>query len=586
MKIAPAFFRFAFFGLFVLTLMFAAAQPSSAQCQNGIGTSPIPQYMRVDIADGTTGLLLVSWNHPTGGTYTYNLCRSTSSGSGYQLVNYCSVGGGNPQYNTNTPSGPGIICRDDNGVLAGVSSSALTPGTIYYYEVQACNSSGTNCGAFNSVNNPQTDSFYSNAPISCNCAVPTMQGALDPQSHIVGIKTPSPNTVATSTLIPPALDQYPYPCAIGSSCATVNQYYAFHNPGPAGDTIPFQNKLVISLPGSDGLCSRSDFMWVAQNLGFDTLCVNYDDNTEQETICAQSSTLNTQTLVANCFTNISQAKLNWTTGPTANCTLPNQPLCGADSHNTAGGKTGADYYVYSKYDAVVPRITMMLYWLWCNENAPPTYWQTYLLNNGSAISTGTPCPSNQQTASVLTNYSPNWSSILMGGFSQGGDMGTFAAYYYATASTPAFLNRVFNLSAPPSAAAVGNTVVPASYLSSMPSTIIRSIYGLVSANDPHYCVGNNGNQNASVYQAVWSAMGFTSANNDTEYDLNFNASNPAPCPNSSPNTPPHPHAALACSTSESHNVVNWAPVNEPGKTGHTDTLAIWNEDIYEYMLIN
>jgi hypothetical protein len=584
-----------------------------AQCTNGTGSSPAPQDLRVDIAPGTTGLLLVSWNAPKNGPYTYNLCRSTTKNGPagtYSLVNYCSESGGNPQYSTDTPTGPIVLCRDDNGVLAG-GSSALTPGKTYYYEVQSCSSTGTGCGPFNSINSPQSTSFYSNAPITCtNCNIPGMQGFLNSKTQIVSLGTPPSYTVSTSTLIPPPLDAYPYPCVINSpSCATVNHSYSYHNPGPSwGHPIQPQNKLAVSLPGSDGLCSRGNFLWVAQNVGYDVLCVNYDDKSEQESICPGSAfTGPTQQIegdVAACFTAISQAKLNFHpvtltvngVPTTIDCTKyngQNATLCGQDKSGNAYtnkmDNLNNNFYVYSQYDAVVPRLTMMLYWLWCNAQVSSngmysTYWQTYLLNHGATISTTTACPNNAQTASILTNYSPNWSSIILSGFSQGGDMSTFADYYFATSSPPSFVDRVVNLSAPPAAAAVSDVVVPASYLSSIPVGIIPSINGLVSANDSHYCVGDKGLDNASIYQANWVAMGFTAANHDGEYDLNYNSANPVFC-TTSPTVPPNSQSSFS-SGSTSHNFVDWAPINQPGNTGHTDPLFIWNEDVYEFMLID
>jgi len=582
--------------LLVLTIGFS--QSASAQCQNGTGTSPIPQDLRVDVAVGTTGLLLVTWNTPSGATYTFNVCRSTSPTSGYQLVNYCSVSGTKPEYSVDTTSGFTRICRDDNGVLAGSNTSALTPGTTYYYSVQACNSSGANCGAFNSLSNPQTSSLYSNAPITCSgCGLPSLQGTLNKSTQIISTQTPNGLSVATSVVIPSTLDKYPYPCVInGASCSQsnqcttqtgcqqINQHYAYHNPNSA---LGFQNKLVVSLPGSEGLCNGGNFLWVAQNLGYDTLCVNYDNNNEQESICDQSHFTGTmqqiEAAVAACFTLISQAKLNFTGPCIMNNGMAGAPACGVDSDDTKAGKTTPYYYVNSVYDAVTPRLTLMLYYLWCNTtNTFGTSWQNYLLFKGNPITTS--CPNTQQTASIITNYSPKWSSIILSGFSQGGDMSTFADYYYATTSTPAFLDRAINLSAPPSADPVSTTVIAAGYLNSMPTSLLPSIFGLISANDPHYCIGGTAAKpfNASDYQAVWTAMGFTSANGEGESDFNYSASNPQPCPTNGPNVPPNPQSTLKTAH---HNLVNWAPVNEPGGAGHTDTLFLWNEDFYEFMLI-
>jgi hypothetical protein len=537
--------------LLVLVLMIAIGQPASAQnpCPSpSTSTSApgVPTNLRVDIADASTGKLFISWNPPTGstGTLYYTLCRSTSQNSGYLAVNYCSQGAyqpssSNPQYDIDAPGTAGTLaCRDDGGVLAYPNNAQyppLTSGTPYYYEIQACNGTGSVgnsailCGAFTSSVNPPP---Y-NTPVSCStCSFPTLQGALNTKTHLITIASPANNTIETSKVTPNAMFQ-----------ATANEDYAYHNTGTTGtpaEPIPYQNKLVVNLPGSGSLCGGGELMWVARNLGFDTICVNYDNASEQENVCSPvtDSSLNTATAVAECFTAISQAKFNYQaatfpgTPSTIDCTLagaPN-PLCGYDkTHNGQEGKTGNYYYVATLYDSVEYRIATMLHYLWCNtSNTYGTYWQAYLLDNLQPIANTTTCA---PLTPYTTAFTPNWPSIILGGWSQGGDMATFAYYYLASLAPSENVNRVINLSAPPSAVAFGGTMVPAGYFNTAPygplTNGFRNIYGFVSANDlTHYCADVGGVAGlASVYQTVWNAMGFNSANDDAELDLNFSVNN-------------------------------------------------------------
>jgi len=605
---------FVFASLLVLALTVVASQPASAQtaCQDGTGAVGAPQNLRVDIADGTTGQLFVTWDPPTTGTapFTYNVCRSTSQNGTYSPVTYCSAGGqassaAHPKYSSETPSGGGSICRDDNGILDALAAvpqlplpSPLNTTTTYFYQVQACTGSGNTlaCGPYNSVNsNPQiTNSFWSNTPTSCDCApagqgtihMPSMQGTSTSvtRAGVITLATPQSNPVPTYLVISQTLDLTPYPCTDPTSPCLTNEFYAYHNPA---SSLPFQHKLVVQLPGSGSLCDRGRLMWIGQNLGFDAICVNYDDHAEQENICAPSSSLNTTALVGNCFTNISQAKLNWQQSLSGggNCTSASTATlatCGHDATKKGGVDTTGAYYVASLYDSVVPRITTMLLWLCNNQdgNVYGTQWEKYLVFTGGA---------NCATGTVANNnVMPDWASLIMGGWSQGGDMATFAA-----SENP--VDRVVNLSAPPSAVAVeiGKTgnydMTPASYLTGFLNNTseLGRIYGLVSANDTdHYCVPRdvgNGNDE-SVYTSVWNVMGFTTANGDQEQDLNTNLGN-SPCNalGLTPSRPPH-IGSLSCPAT-SHNFVNWAPVYKPGG-GHNDPLEIWNENIYEFMLID
>jgi hypothetical protein len=600
----------------VTLLALSAAWPQAALAQQtagpGTSTSPgAPQNLRVDVANGTQGELLVTWDAPTGGgsSLTYNVFRATSQSGSYSLVSYCSAGGGFPRYDISPPSGGTIhfICRDDNGHLMG-NTSTLTVGTTYWYEVQACSgTNGTGCGPFNSAASNNTNSFWSNTPVSCNCSLTNMQGFLDPTSQLYSFETPKTYKVLTSSVIPSTLYYWPYPCVIvpGVACTeVVYQKYSYWNPNAVNG---YQGKVVIALPGSGSLCGLNNLAWTAQNLGYDVLCVNYDNNTEQETICAPGqfapgSGTTVMQQVANCFSAISQAKLNWTpftiSGNTIDCTSAGNLACGGDAtQNVAQGKTGNYYYVNSQFDAVIPRITLMLYWLYCNaensgdKNNYSTHWENYLSLTGTAQS----CQ-NKQTAAVLANYAPNWSTIVLSGWSQGGVMSTFASYEYP-------IYRVINQSAPPDADTVPINshnatadMIPASFYtylnSGRPINGIGTIYGLISANDStRYCVKSTveiskGGNGLGVYGAVWNALRFVAANGDPEQDFNWNSLDPPPCTggglSGNPSAPPNPVPSLSCPAT-SHSFVLWSPPYKSG-TGHDDTLEIWNEDFYQFML--
>ena len=132
-------------------------------------------------------------------------------------------------------------------------------------------------------------------------------------------------------------------------------------------------------------------------------------------------------------------------------------------------------------------------------------------------------------------------------------MGTFAGYKQAVA-------RVFNLSAPPAATLVNNVMTAATYLSTPKATNIRDFYGYVSTNDLLYQQGR--------FQATWQALGFTAANNDVEVQLNTA-------------TP----VGLNCNSGiPSHNFSTSAPVSPNG--AHNDTLPLWSEDVFKFMLLD
>jgi hypothetical protein len=289
------------------------------------------------------------------------------------------------------------------------------------------------------------------------------------------------------------------------------------NAGYASPNVPHRNKLTVTLPGSGGSCGGS---WSsAEKLGFDTICVNYSNAASQDNICGSDLL---------CYGNVSQAKFD-ATGP---CTVARQPPgtnhCGRDPN------TGFAYFNNNPADAVVQRITKMLQYLNNSTyNIHGTDWGQYLTAMGT----------------------PNWSKILIGGHSQGGDMGTFVAHKYSVA-------RVFNFSAPPQAAIVNNVMTAATYFSQMPmATDIRSVYGFVSFNDLLYKQGR--------FQAVWQAMGMTAANNDAEVKLNV-AGN---------------LIGINCNSGiPSHNFSTYAPVSPSG--GHGDPLQPWNEDVVKFMLID
>lgn len=100
----------------------------------------------------------------------------------------------------------------------------------------------------------------------------------------------------------------------------------------------------------------------------------------------------------------------------------------------------------------------------------------------------------------------------------------------------------------------------ATYFSAPKATNIRNFYGFVSSNDLLYQQGR--------YQAVWQVPGFTAANNDSEVKLNT----------SSP-------VGLNCNSGTPFHNSSTSALVSPGG-GHTDTLDLWNEDVFKFMLID
>ncbi len=361
------------------------------------------------------------------------------------------------------------------------------------------------------------------------------------------LKIPSPNPIrglTTGKVTPDA--QY----MLGDPV-----FAAYYNPGPPGYTITPKHVLLVQLPGSRGSCTYSPLMYTAQNLGFDAICVNYSNYTQQETICNGDP---------DCFYYITEAKFDGT-GPCTHWQGAWYVHCGIDPY------TSTQYYNYT-YDAVLHRVTTMLHYLSCtidnnggNYDTQNTKWLAYYLAPGTTCAT--------------TDPTPNWSKIIMAGFSQGGDMATYTAGLEDANGTP--IVRAINLSAPPQAtvSSVTGNQTGATYLNGwFPGSTIRNVFGLVSANDDHYRT-KQGNNQLSVYQAVWNAMGFTpgAPNYDGEWDLNCNVDSQAFCYSQNPQ-------GLSCSMNHSDNFVNFAKTN-PGGTGHDDPNYIWNQDMFEFMLL-
>jgi len=410
----------------------------------GVAVAPTPTHLRVDISVGTTGQLFVSWDSMNGAKY-YNLQRATSPTSGYSTVAACSG-----QANLKNTSTTTVMeaCRDGN----------LTVGTLYYYQVQACYSK--KCSNYSTT--------ASNVPVTSNC-------------------TPAeiPNTVRVATL--PAISVASNVVDPAVQFLPNNNQYAYY----ASTSVPRRNLLLVDLPGSDEVCPGAGALNnTAEKLGFDVICVNYSNLSEQVVICLGNPA---------CFGNVSQAKLD----ATGVCSTPEQSECGLDP------RTGQPYYLGNPADAITQRISMMLQYLnthGYNQNG--TNWGSY-----------------------LSGTSPLWQNIILAGHSQGGAMSTFAAYEHEVA-------RAINLSAPTQATHVSGVEVGATYLTNTPATNIRNIYGLVSVYDGLYRQG--------VFSAVWQLLGFTPANSDAEVTLNtstpagLNCNSGVPSHNFSTSAPPGP----------------------------------------------
>jgi trimeric autotransporter adhesin len=427
------------------TLMTASMGSISGSATLAVSASPIPTNFRVDISDGTTGQLFVSWDSMSGAKY-YNLERSTNPTSGYTKVAACSGQANLKNLSTTTVM---EACRD---------SSSLTVGTLYYYQVQACYSNG--CSSYSTS--------ASNVPVSSNCSSTQMP-------NMVGVET-LPAVSLVSSAVDPAVQFLPN-----------NYEYAYY----ASPGVPRRNLLLVNLPGSDEECPGAGALNnTAEKLGFDVICVNYSNLSEQIVMCQGDPA---------CFGNVSQAKLD----ATGICSSVGQSGCGIDP------RTGQPYYLSNPADAITQRISMMLQYLnthGYNQNG--TNWGNY-----------------------LSGTTPLWQNIVLAGHSQGGVMSTFAAYENVVA-------RAINLSAPPQATLVNGVEVGATYFTNTPATNIRGIYGLVSVYDDLYQQG--------VFSAVWQLLGFTPANNDAEVKLNtnnpigLNCNSGTPSHNFSTSAPPGP----------------------------------------------
>jgi hypothetical protein len=156
-------------------------------------------------------------------------------------------------------------------------------------------------------------------------------------------------------------------------------FAAYYNPGPAGYTITPKHELLVQLPGSGGHCTYSPLMYTAQNLGFDTICVNYSNHTEQEIICNPPPSTSGD---PDCFYYISEAKFDGS-GPCTHWQGQWYVHCDIDPY------TSTQYYNYSS-DAVLHRVSTMLQYLSCTTNynggnydTPNTKWLAYYLAPGT-----------------------------------------------------------------------------------------------------------------------------------------------------------------------------------------------------------
>jgi trimeric autotransporter adhesin len=296
------------------TVISASVGPVTASTTLTATITPVPTNFRADISVGTTGQLFVSWDTMKGATY-YNLQRSTKSNSGYTKVSACS--GLSNQKNTNTTSNM-KACRD----------AGLTPGVSYYYEVQACYSSG--CSSYSAA--------ASNVPVTSDCTADQIPNTGPVQAL--------PQIKVVSSTVDPAIQFLPN-----------NYQYAFY----AAPGVPRRNLLLVDLPGSDETCPGAAALNdTAQKLGFDVICVNYSNLASQQSICLGET---------DCFGNISQAKLD----ATGKCSNPGQSRCGIDP------KTRQPYFLNNPADAVTQRISMMLQYLNANGyNQNGTNWGDYL----------------------------------------------------------------------------------------------------------------------------------------------------------------------------------------------------------------
>jgi Putative Ig domain len=276
------------------------------------GALIVPSNFRVDVSVGTTGGLYVSWDQVSAASY-YNLQSSLTADSGYTPVANCS----GPTHGRDATKSGLKICRD----------GGRTPGTTYYYEVQACDSTGT-CSAFSSP--------AWNIPVTSDCTAAQIPPVGD-------LKTPADYTIESDTVDNDITFQ-----------RTALQHAGFPATG-----VTRRHQLFVDLPGSGELCGIGFLAQTAQFMGYDVMCVNYSNAASQESICAGDPA---------CFEAISQSKLD-ATGP---CSVPNGAHCGTDP------KTGQPYVNSVSADAVTQRISKMLQYLNANENINGTNWGEYL----------------------------------------------------------------------------------------------------------------------------------------------------------------------------------------------------------------
>ena len=378
---------------------------------------------------------------------------------------------------------------------SGTGSNAYTRTA---FNIRACRDGGLAVGTYyyyqvqacNIAGCGNFTSVSSNVPVASDCTARQMP-------DVSTIKTP-PVVRILSRAADPTIQFLP------------NNY---QDAGYAAPGVARRNLLVVTLPGSGSSCGGiGAFGETAEKLGFDVICVNYSNTATQDNICAHDPA---------CFGNVSQAKFN----ATGSCSVPNGAHCGLDP------TTGQPYVNSNPADAVTQRISTMLQYLNNNGyNQNGTNWGNY-----------------------LSGTTPLWANLVIGGFSQGGDMGTFAGYQQVVA-------RVFNQSAPPLATPVNGVMTGASYLSGPKATNLRNFYGFVSTNDSRYQQGR--------YQAAWPLLGFTAANNDAQVKLNTTSPTGLNCNSGTP----------------SHNFSTSALVSPGG--GHADPLYLWNEDVFKFMLID
>ena len=447
----------------------------------------------VVIGSAVFSLLACGNNGPAPSTPT-NLRVDISVGTTGQLFVSWDATGGATYYNLQRSTSPNA-----GYALVGACSGAVGNSyTLTSSNLRACRDGGLTVGtpyyyevqACNGGGCSGFTSVSSNVPVASDCT-PAQMPDLSRVQALPGVSVLS-SAVDPNIQFLPNNDQ---------------------NAGYAAPGVSRRNLLVVTLPGSGSSCGGiGAFGETAEKLGFDVICVNYSNAAAQDNICSGDPV---------CFGNVSQAKFD-ATGP---CSVPNGAHCGLDP------TTGQPYVNSNPADAVTQRVSTIL---------------EYLNNNGYN-------QNGTNWSSYLSGTTPLWANIIIGGFSQGGDMGTFAGYQQA-------IDRAFNLSAPPQATPVQGVMTGATYFSGPKATNIRNFFGFVSTNDLLYKQG--------VFNAVWQVLGFTSANNDAEVKLNT----------ASP-------IGLNCNAgTPSHNFSTSALVSPGG--GHSDTLDLWNEDVFKFMLID